>query len=225
MSEYKNDYFICFKVNEEELDLLLEKGFRHFGTRFFRYSHTSYDNILVSVLPLRTLVSNFKYSKKHKKIINNNLDLQFEIGKVTITPESETLFENHKKKFSGVIPNSIYSFISEKPDEIPYPVKNLKCYLNGKLVAQSFFEETGKAVSSIYGFYDLSLSKRGLGILTILKEIEYSIKSEKMYYYLGYTYNKPSFYDYKKKFPPHEYLDFTDLMWKIFSESSDEVKS
>ncbi|MBE2281384.1 MAG: arginine-tRNA-protein transferase [Ignavibacteriaceae bacterium] len=224
MSEYKNDYFICFRLNGKELDLLLEMGFRHFGYRFFRYSHTTFDDSLVTVLPLRTLVSDFKYSKKHKKIINKNLDLQFETGTVTIKPESETLFENHKKKFSGVIPDSIYNFISEKPDEIPYPVKNLKCYLNGKLVAQSFFEETGKAVSSIYGFYDLSLSQRGLGILTILKEIEYAISSGKMYYYLGYTYNKPSFYEYKKKFPPLEYLDFTDFTWKNLSERSDEVK-
>ncbi|HNM06329.1 MAG TPA: hypothetical protein PKK05_25645, partial [Leptospiraceae bacterium] len=59
------------------------------------------------------------------------------------------------------------------------------------------------------------LSKRSLGIYTMLLEIEYSIQMKKDYYYPGYAYVETSFYDYKKNFNGLEYLDW-NKGWKPF---------
>ncbi len=56
--------------------------------------------------------------------------------------------------------------------------------------------------------FDPDLGDRGLGTLTMLKEIEYSIGTGREYYYPGSAYEGPSFYDYKKRFAALECFDW-----------------
>ena len=56
--------------------------------------------------------------------------------------------------------------------------------------------------------FDPELSDRGLGIFTMLKEIEFAIADGKEFYYQGYSYEGESFYDYKKRFRGTEWYDW-----------------
>ena len=56
--------------------------------------------------------------------------------------------------------------------------------------------------------FDPARAERGLGIFTLLKEIEFAIETGREFYYLGYAYDGPSFYDYKKRFRAAEAFDW-----------------
>jgi arginine-tRNA-protein transferase len=57
--------------------------------------------------------------------------------------------------------------------------------------------------------FDPAAAVRGLGIFTLLKEIEFAINNGKVFFHLGYTYEGESFYDYKKRFRALERFDWS----------------
>jgi arginine-tRNA-protein transferase len=65
--------------------------------------------------------------------------------------------------------------------------------------------------------FDPFVTARSLGILTMLKEIEYATMNGMKYYYPGYAYQTPSMYDYKKRFSALESYDWSGT-WSPFSE-------
>ena len=67
-----------------------------------------------------------------------------------------------------------------------------------RLIGASFFDVGEDSLSTIYGMYDLAYGKQGLGIYTMLIEMEHARELGKPFYYHGYCYSCPSFYDYKK---------------------------
>ena len=44
-------------------------------------------------------------------------------------------------------------------------------------------------------------------------EIKHAIEKKKKFFYPGYAYDKPSFYDYKKKFANTEFFDWQSRLW------------
>ena len=64
------------------------------------------------------------------------------------------------------------------------------------------------SASAIYAFFDPVEKKRSLGIFTMLKTMEWATEQGMAYYYPGYAYVEPSFYDYKKQFAATESFDW-----------------
>jgi arginine-tRNA-protein transferase len=56
--------------------------------------------------------------------------------------------------------------------------------------------------------FDPEETRRSLGIFTMLVAIRHSTELGCRYYYPGYATKEPSFYDYKKRFAPLEYLEW-----------------
>ena len=77
-----------------------------------------------------------------------------------------------------------------------------------QLLAASFFDVGFRSLSGIYAMFEPTESGRSLGILTMLKEIEFAIENGKEFYYQGYSYQGESFYDYKKRFRGSEAFDW-----------------
>ncbi|MBX2842811.1 MAG: arginine-tRNA-protein transferase [Flammeovirgaceae bacterium] len=198
-------------ISPLDLDEKFAKGWRHFGKYFFRYNMNIHENQICQVLPLRIDLNEFQFSKKHRKIVSRAKGFKSIIRPTSIDEEKEVLFEQHKTKFKQSVPNSIYDFLSEEPATIPCQGMEVSVYDNDKLIAASFFDIGEHSISSIYGMYDLSYNKYSLGIYTMLVELEYSISHLKKYYYHGYCYQIPSFYDYKKRFAGVEYFNWNGL--------------
>ncbi|MEN7549210.1 arginine-tRNA-protein transferase [Rapidithrix thailandica] len=195
-------------ISPEELDRMLEQGWRHFGKRFFKYNLNIHNGELCNVLPLRIDLEQFKLSKRYRKILKRNQKFHTVIKEVEINPEKIELFEQHKLKFKYGIPKSIYDFLSKKPASVPCEALEFCVYDERHLVAVSFLDLGRQVTSSVYGMYDLAYSNFSLGIYTMLLEIEYSIRNGRKYYYHGYCYDISSFYDYKKKFEGVEFYDW-----------------
>lgn len=205
-------------VSPDELDTLLSEGWRHFGTLFYRQNLTVFEDKIAQIIPLRVDLNKFQPSKSLRRIKKKNEDTSTEIDLVNMTPVKTKLFHQHSKRFQTNQPDSIETFISNKPDTVPCICKNIDIYLNKKLIATSFLDIGTNSVSSVYGMFDLSHEKRNLGHYTILKEIQYAQSLEKEWYYIGYATIQPSIYDYKKRLPALEAYDWKEQAWKDISE-------
>ncbi len=203
-----NEEFYADRVSPVQLDTLLADGWRHFGTQFFRYSFGFYKNDIRRVIPLRIRVSNFSASKSQRRVLNRNSDVDVLIRPVEITDESIALFERHKQRFESGVPDSIFDFLSGDPSRVPGETFEIAVRLAGKLIAASYFDIGARSVSAIYGMFDPELTRRSLGIFTMLKVIEFGRENGKEFYYQGYAYEGESFYDYKKRFRGTECFDW-----------------
>ena len=211
-----NEYFFCEQVRAELMDRLWANGWRHFGSYFFRYEKLYTRNIKYNVMPLRINLKNFTYSKSQKRILKKNQDLQVVIRDAFIDRVKEDLFFVHRNRFKENIPDSIYTFLSYDPANIPCCTKEICLYKDEKLLAASFLDVGKSSASSIYTIFDPTEVKRSLGIYVILLAIDYSLKANYQYYYPGYAYKEPSHYDYKKKFAALEYYQWDDK-WLVLA--------
>lgn len=205
---YINQDFHAESVTPEKMDELWSTGWRHFGTHFFRYNIGFLHLEIRDVIPLRIRLSDFSFSKSQRRIVRMNEDLQVAIRPIEIDDAAEALFHRHKQRFDHGIPDSIYNFLSSDPARVPCEAKEIRISENGRLLAVSYFDIGEQATSGLYAMFEPSEAKRGLGIFTMLREIEYSIESGKEFYYQGYCYEGESFYDYKKRFCATEAYDW-----------------
>lgn len=203
-----NEAFYADSVARRSTDMLLADGWRHFGSYFFRYNFGLYMDEVRRVLPLRIRLSEFKFSKSQRRTLNKNRDLTTIVRPIEITFETHQLFDKHRFKFETGIPDSVYVFVSGDPAFVPNDASEVAVYDGDRLVAISYIDEGDTATSGIYAYYDTDMSARRLGIFTMLKEIEYSIETSREFYYPGFAYEGPSFYDYKKMFTGLEAFDW-----------------
>jgi leucyl-tRNA---protein transferase len=203
-----NEEFHAHRVSPAQMDELLAIGWRHFGTQFFRYNFGFYDLDIRRVIPLRIRLSKFSPSKSQRRVLRRNADLETVVRPVEITEEAEKLFHRHKRRFTHGVPDSIYDFLSREPAACPIEAEEFAVFDDGRLIAVSYFDIGGISISGTYAMFDPSETGRGLGIFTMLKEIEFSIDAGKDFYYQGYAYEGNSFYDYKKRFRGSEAFDW-----------------
>jgi arginine-tRNA-protein transferase len=212
--------FYVKTIEPERLDELLAAGWRHFAESFYRYDRLLHDGEVRDVLPLRVRLSEFSPSKSQRRVLKRNSDLETAFGPAEVNAEAEELFERHRTRFAGNAPNSIYDYLSIfGPAELPCPVGQFTVRLAGKLLAVSYFDIGAASLSGIYAMFDPDESERGLGIYTMLKEIEHAIDTGRSFYYQGYAYAGESFYDYKKRFRGTEVFDWKEG-WETFEEPS-----
>lgn len=207
-SFYINEAFTRSSVRRGDFDTLLSDGWRHFGQEFFRYNLALYENEIRFVIPLRIRLSEFRLAKSQERILRRNLDVESSVGPVNVTADVLDLFERHKQRFKQHTPNSIYAFIAERPEDEPCETYQQTLRLGDRLLATGFFDVGERSVSAIYTSFDPVETRRSLGILTILKEIEFAAAIGKQLFYLGYSYSGNSFYDYKKRFHGIEAFDW-----------------
>lgn len=193
-------------MDPSELDQLLASGWRHFGRYFFRYNFGFFHRDVRAVLPLRIDLDYFQFSKSQRRNLRKNEDTRVDIGTPDLGPEKHEIFRLHADRFDFGKPDSIYTFLGH--EGFITDVREFSIFVNEKLVATSYLDIGGDSVSSIYAMFDPEFSKRGLGIFTMLKEIEYAKELGKRYLYQGYAYYGESFYDYKKQFSSSEYYDW-----------------
>ena len=206
--QFINEEFYAESVTPIQIDRLLEDGWRHFGTHFYRYSLGFYRDEIRHVIPLRIRLSDFSLSKSQRRILNRNADLKAVIQPIEITAETESLFDRHKTRFDHGVPNSIYDFLSSEPATVPCEAMEVFVFDKDRLLAASFFDAGKTSTSGIYAMFEPEAGSRGLGIFTMLKEIEFAAESGKEFYYQGYCYEGESFYDYKKRFRGTESFDW-----------------
>lgn len=195
-------------VSPRMLDLRFVMGWRHFGQKFFRYNFALHEGVLCGVVPLRLRLERFVPSKSQRRILRRNEDLTTRWVSPRHNAEYDAIFDRHRVRFRDNVPESLRDFLSESPANVPCPNQALEVRLGDRLLAVSFMDIGVESASSVYAAFDPEFGARGLGILTLLLEIECARQMGKKFHYLGYAYTVPSVYDYKKRFAGVEGYDW-----------------
>jgi arginine-tRNA-protein transferase len=212
-----NEYFMRSQVAPEMMDQLWARGWRHFGEYFFRYSIGHHDGEARKVIPLRIELEKFSPSRSQKRAAARNRDLEVVVRPAFIDEEKQQLFHRHKRRFGHNVPDSIHDFLSHRPADTPCENQEIAVLADGKLIGVSFLDVGQTACSSVYAMFEPEESKRSLGIFMILEAIQHSRELGCRYYYPGYAYRGPSFYDYKKNFSGLEVYEW-EMGWKPYHQ-------
>ena len=214
-----NEEFNAEAVLPEQMDSLWSMGWRHFGAQFFRYNVGFLQLDIQFVLPLRIRLSELSLSKSQRRVLRRNEDLHVDIGPATITDADHAMFMRHTTRFNHSIPESLFNFIAQEPSAGPCETREIRVFDGDEMLAVSYFDVGREATSGVYGMFEPEVTDRSLGIFTMLKEIEWAVETGRKFYYLGYAYEGPSFYDYKKRFRGTEAFDWDDE-WRSLGEYS-----
>jgi arginine-tRNA-protein transferase len=213
-----NEYFLANSLEAARMDLLWAKGWRHFGSFFFRYSTVEHDDALCHVIPLRIELARFAPSVSQRRILKKNDDVEVVIRDTAIDDAKEALFLRHRERFKDNVPDSLYNFLSKEPASVPCRNQEIAVYGEGHLLAFSFLDIGETATSAVYAAFEPEESKRSLGIYTMLLAIEHTRTLGCRHYYPGYAFREPGMYDYKKNFSGLEYFDWA-VGWKPYEPS------
>jgi len=214
-----DEAFFASHVSGMTMDQLWSTGWRHQGNLFFRYDACEMQHEWHDIVPVRIRLADFRMSKSQRRVWRKNEDIRWEIGPASINESVIAIFEKHKIRFSDNVPDSIHCFFTQSPHDTPCECISLRAFLGDELVAASFLDLGTRCTSSVYAIFDPEHSRRGLGTLTLLKEVELSLASGRSYLYPGYATKDPSHYDYKKTFNALEGLHWPSGSWHPWDKS------
>ena len=209
--------FSAETVQPDTMDVLWSHGWRHFGTRFFRYNLAIMEGSMQTIVALRIDTNAAKFSKSQRRNLRRNADLNVSILPASIDDEKIDIFLRHRHRFDEYIPDSLGNFLSlTSPATIPCTCQEIQVRnAEGRLLAVSFLDIGNVSASSVFAMFDPEDAARGLGTLTMLHEIAYCRQINKRWYYPGYTTLGTSRYDYKKRFHALQSYDFSTY-WQPF---------
>ncbi len=201
---FRSENYIFDRVDPENIDALLERGYRHFGKYFFRPVCTACHRCL----PIRIPVSRYEFSRSAKQLLRRNADLQVEyIDKPEASRERYDLYRKHKKRFPEMsndndsYENFAESFFSNFPFSMVLEIRD-----KDRLVAVTHLDEGTDALSAIYCYYDTDYLSMSPGRYSLYQSLLRARKTGKSYFYLGYYIEENSHMSYKGKYRPNEIL-------------------
>ena len=208
MMSSQEEYFRCRRAGPEAMDELWAEGWRHFGEVFFRYRRWEHDGRDYTVTPLRVDLERFAPSRSQRRELARNRDLRVGVRATVLDAELRRMFEAHRQRFRADVPDSLHSFLSRRPADVPCRNETVLVHSGARLVAAHFLDVGRRATSAVYSMFDPAESRRSLGIYTILLAIDLSRRAGRRYYYPGYACREPSPYDYKKNLSGLEEYDW-----------------
>ncbi len=203
-----NEYAFHPRLSPGRMDELWRTGWRHFGPEFVRYSYSAEEGVLRVVQPLRVDLTLFVPAKQHRRRLARNRDLEVRIAPPELDEQRQELFRFHRRRFRRNVPESLADFLGPSPELYPCEVVEVSAWKGPRLVAASYLDVGREGASSIYAMFDLREAARGLGICTMLWEMDHAKSQGCRYYYPGYAFHEPSALDYKKQFSGAEWFDW-----------------
>ncbi|MFQ5963391.1 MAG: arginyltransferase [Candidatus Scalinduaceae bacterium] len=202
-------YFLAGELNKSDVSFLLAKGWRKFGIYFFQPSCPD----CRECIPIRILSNEFKPTKSQKRNLKKNSAIKVVFGPLKFSERAFEIYKDHSsKRFSEEcnLEEFIFNFYSPST-----PSLQSEFYLNDELIGLGYLDEGKDCLNSVYFIYDAKVSHLGLGIFSILKEIEYTRSLGLKYYCLGYYVQACQSMAYKGNFKPREHYNWLHDRWEI----------
>ena len=199
-------------VSKKILEKLVSEGFRRSENIFYKPNCKN----CKSCISTRILVKDFLYSKKFKRIIKKNYDLNYKIIKPKTNRNQFKLFKNYLKlrHTKGDMTDMTYLDFRTMLEISPVDTKILHVYKKNNFIGAILYDVYENSFSANYSFFNPKYKNRSLGTFLILKLIEQAKKEKKKYLYLGYYVKECRKMSYKINFKPIEILKNNN--WEIF---------
>jgi len=212
-----NENLLITDLEDNDLEILLDMGFRHFGEIFFRplCSHCR------SCISIRIPVQQFSPSKSVRRLFNRNKNFNVTLEKPIPARESFELYNQHKKRFKRQ-PSESYGLYL-KSFYHPFTFNRMLSIRDGdKLVAISHVDVTANAMSAVYCYFDEAYARLSPGKLAVYKEIEMAKELGIQWLYLGYYIPQNHHTHYKLHFKPNQ-LMAENNKWVDYIDTSGNI--
>lgn len=192
-------------IDNESYGLLANLGFRRSGEHVYR-PHCASCRSCVSV---RIDVTRFSLSRSQRRLLKRNRDLTIELRTAEYSEEHFALYKSYMQhRHAGS------SMDDEDPDH--YCRMMLASWCDTRLIvirqhqqlmAVAITDWLEDGLSAVYTYYDPEEDKRGLGIFSILQQVEIARLHGIRYVYLGYWIEQCDKMAYKNNFKGLQYFD------------------
>ena len=147
-----------------------------------------------------------------------NRDLDYVVRPLRITPAKERIYDDHHWfRFDTGVKETLAQRYHNIPPH-PAPLMEGSLFDRDRLLGFSIFELGERAILSNIGVWSPEAVARGLGTLTIIKEIEYAHRMGAKYYYFGPYNIRNTIYEYKTKFRGFELYDWDSGQWVDYQD-------
>lgn len=202
------EYFFATHLTKLELTRYFSKGWRKFGTYYFKNNCPGCQKCI----PLRIPVKDFKITKSYRRILKKCQSIQMIVRPLEYRDEIFEIYSDHSwnrfQKESNW-EDFINSFYASATGSL-----QSEYYLGEELIAVGFLDCLTNGYSSAYFIYKTKYSDFSLGNFSILKEIEYTRSQGLKYYYLGYYIAENHSMAYKNYFYPNQKMDWKSGKWQ-----------
>jgi arginine-tRNA-protein transferase len=203
------EHRILLDVDPVELDHLLERGWRRFGPDYFRPACPRCS----SCVPTRILAAELVPSRSQRRAVNRGRELRVMVGPPRVDNERLALYhawhaerEIAREWAPGKIGSREYFYQFAFPHPSAREVAYYDDDAGGKLVALAICDETPRAWSAVYCFYDPAYARLSPGTGNVLTLVRIARAQGKPYVYLGYRVSACASLRYKEDFHPQEIL-------------------
>lgn len=189
---------------------LLRFGFRRSG-RMVYAPRCDFCSQCVSV---RIPVAEFVPSRSHRRVAAINADIDVRVGEASFSPAQYALYQRYTQArhrdgdMANATPEDYMSFLDASWSNTRF----IELTRNQELVAVAVTDIAEDGLSAVYTSFEPELSKRSLGTLAILRQIELARSMKLPYLYLGYWIAKSPKMAYKTRFHPIE--QWLDGRWQ-----------
>jgi arginine-tRNA-protein transferase len=206
----RNRAFVCQGMPPALYHQLMDAGFRRSGTLFYQPICTA----CRECRPIRVPVASFKPSKSQRRIRRRNQDLRVSVGVPVPTDEKFDLYARYCRQRHGREeaddPRGFVEFLYASPvNTIEVSYRDSA----GRLIGVGLCDVCDLSLSSVYFYFDPDQAWRGVGTFGALWELDYAMRQDIAYYYLGFWIRACGTMSYKAHFRPCEVL-WPDGQWR-----------
>jgi arginyl-tRNA--protein-N-Asp/Glu arginylyltransferase len=203
------EHRLMLDVGPDELDRLLERGWRRFGPDYFRPACPSCSKCIPTRLP----VSTFSPTKSQRRARRKATGLRIMVGPPVVDDEHLDLYhrwhadrEVAREWSPSALDAREYSLQFAFPHPSGREVSFHDDEEGGRLVGVGLCDEAPRAWSLVYFFYDPAYAERSLGVANVVIGMEIAAMKRIPYVYLGYNVEGCASLRYKGAFGPREEL-------------------
>lgn len=197
-------------IGPDTYQVLTEQGFRRSGSHLYR----PHCRTCQACVPTRVPVADFAPRRTQRRNLKDNADLTVQIHHGAYSPRFYDLYARYiagRHTDGDMYPPSRDQFRSFLLS--PWSDTLFVCsYLAERLVAVAVTDRQPRGLSALYTFFDPDLPDRGLGVWSVLQQIELARRFGLPYVYLGYWIGDAAKMRYKTDYRPVEL--FLDGHWR-----------
>jgi arginine-tRNA-protein transferase len=205
------DVRVMVDVSPDEMEALLARGWRRFGPMYFRPSCLA----CTECVSLRVAVEGFEPSKSQRRAARGAERLRRVVGPPRVDDVRLALYAKwhaHREDARGWDPNPETRERYALEFAFPHPCAREAAFYDDaapggpRLVGLGIFDETPRALSAAFFFFDPAYGDLSLGTVNVLGLVEDARATGRPHVYLGYRVTGCASLAYKARFRPHELL-------------------
>jgi arginine-tRNA-protein transferase len=203
------------KIEPEELDDYLSRGWFRMHQSIFTTHHLVFDDAWYKAIWLRVCLKKFDADKKYKTLHKRNCKFKTEIKKAHITGEHEALFARYRQSVSFETSSSLEWLLLGNRFYNVYNTFMINVFDERKLIGAGFFDLGNTSAAGICSVYHPDYKKYSLGKYIIYEKIFFCKKQKFQYFYPGYFVPGYTAFNYKLEIGRSalEYFDADKQKW------------